>query len=189
MRTQPRLPGVRIIPAAVLLVVIAGCGLPHQPTPSAPQLASGTDAQDGITLTAVAEPATVVTGEVIHVTATLSHEGSDDIVLSGSGSGIVFFSVTRIRDGLGSGPPATTLDCAGHVLAAGGPTVIPFEKSGGYSPDDPNAAFMEAYNADPLLTLPSGIWRIDVATYAKIGPGCTGDQLDLDIGLVVTVTD
>lgn len=61
--------------------------------------------------------------------------------------------------------------------------------SGGYSPDDPNAAFMEAYQADPLLTISSGTWRIDVATYSTIGTGCTGVQLDLEIGMIVTVTD
>jgi hypothetical protein len=125
----------------------------------------------------------------LDVTATLSHDGLEDVALSGSGSGIVFFSVTRLEDGLTSGPPGMTGDCAPHVLPAGEPTTIPFEKSGGYSPDDPNADFMEVYNSDPLLTLPSGTWRIDVATYANIGPGCTGVQLDLDIGLVVTVTD
>lgn len=178
------------MPIALLAVLLlaAGCAA-AEPTPSTPHLASGTVTQDGITLTAGAEPAPVATGEVIDVTATLSHEGPDDLALSGSGSGIVFFSVTRIDDGLTSGPPVMTGDCVGHVLPAGEPTVIPFAKSGGYSPDDPNAAFMEAYNADPLLTLPSGTWRIDVATYANIGPGCTGVQLELALELIVTVTD
>jgi hypothetical protein len=178
-----------------MLAALSGCGMlvddstDSVASPSVPELATGTLTQEGITLTAMAQPATVSTGEVIDVTATLSHDGPEDVALSGSGSGIVFFSVTRLEDGLTTGPPGMTGDCAPHVLPAGEPTTIPFEKSGGYSPDDPNADFMEVYNSDPLLTLPSGTWRIDVATYANIGPGCTGVQLDLDIGLVVTVTD
>jgi hypothetical protein len=177
-----------------ILAAISGCGVLVDATetpasPSTPQLASGTVSQDGITLEARAEPATAPTGDVINVTATLSHDRQDDVALSGSGSGIVFFSVTRLEDGMTSGPPVMTGDCAPHVLPAGEPTTIPFEKSGGYSPGDSNAEFMEMYYSDPLLTLPAGTWRIDVATYANIGPGCTGVQLDLDIGLVVTVTE
>lgn len=171
-----------------LLAALSGCGMSGS-TPSTPQVASGTATQDGITLSAMADPATVWTGEVIDVSATLSHDGEDDVALSGSGSGIVGFSVTRFEDGLTSGGPLMTGDCANHVLPAGEPTVIPFEKSGGYSPGDPNADFMEAYHSDPLLTLPPGTWRIDVATYANIGPGCTGVQLELAVELIVTVAD
>jgi len=189
MRPLPRLAAVRTILVAVVLATVSGCAPFDPPTPSTPQLASGTATQDGITLTAVAEPARVATGEVIDVTATLTNDGADDIELSGSGSGVVFFSVTRLEDGLTSGPPVMTGDCGGHVVPAREPAVIPFAKSGGYSPDDPNAAFMEAYNADPLLTLPPGTWRIDVATYANLGPGCSGEQLDLALELIVTVTD
>jgi len=187
-KQRRRLLGMRAILAIALLAALSSCGVSGI-SPSTPQLASGADTQDGITLSAMADPATLSTGDVIDVSATLSHDAGDDLALSGSGSGVVFFTVTRIEDGLTSGPPMMTGDCAGHVLPAGEPTVIPFEKSGGYSPGDPNAAFMDAYYSDPLLTLPSGTWRIDVATYANIGPGCTGVQLDLAVELIVTVTD
>jgi hypothetical protein len=119
----------------------------------------------------------------------VTHDGTEPIVLSGSGSGFVFFSVTRTADGLTSGEPVWTDDCARHVVPAGDRNVIPFAKSGGWSEEDPNAAFLRTYFADPQLTLPSGTWRIDVVAQGYIGDGCTGAQLDLEVSLIVTVTE
>ena len=82
-----------------------------------------------------------------------------------------------------------TDDCATHELPAGVTTTVPFAKSGGWSEDDPNAAFLSVYFADPELTLPTGTWRIDVTTAGTIGEGCRGEALDLELSLVVTVTD
>ena len=183
-----RLARMRIALAAVLLTQVAACSA-VEPSPSTPQLASGTVTRHGLTLTAIAEPATVAAGEVIDVTATLTNDGPADLELSGSGSGIVFFSVMRLEDGLGSGPPISTGDCAPHVMEADEPLVVPFQKSGGFSPGDENAEFMELYNSSPELTLPAGTWRIDVTTSGNIGPGCTGELLDLALELIVTVTD
>ena len=179
---------MRIAVAAVLLIQVAGCSA-AEPSPSTPPLGSGTVTRHGLTLTATAELATVAAVDVIDVTATLTHDGPGDLQLSGSGSGIVFFSVTRLEDGLGSGPPISTGDCAPHVIHADEPLVVPFQKSGGFSPGDANAEFMEFYNSTPELTLPPGTWRIDVTTSGNVGPGCTGELLDLALGLIVTVTD
>ena len=179
---------MRIAVTAVLLIQLAGCSA-VEPSPSTPQLASGTVSHHGLTLTATAQPATVAADGVIDVTATLTNDGPADLQLSGSGSGIVFFSVTRLEDGLGSGPPLSTGDCAPHVIEAGEPLVVPFQKSGGYSAGDANAEFMEFYNSTPELTLPPGTWRIDVTASGNIGPPCTGELLDLALELIVTVTD
>lgn len=181
---------------AVLLLVACSVsptptaiGLPDDPGSSAPELATGTATEDGITLAVTAEPAVVASGEAIEVEAVLTHDRPDALIVSGSGTGIVFFSVTRLEDGLTSGPPVMTGDCGLHELPAGAPTVVPFSKSGGYSPDDPNADFLEIYFADPELTLPAGSWQIEVTTHGSLGEGCAGPQLDLAISLVVTVTD
>ena len=140
-----------------------------QPGPTAPELASGTVSGHGMTLSVTAEPAVVRAGAPIEVEAVVTNDGAGPIVLSGSGSGLVFFSVTRVDDGLTSGPPGMTLDCVQHVMAPGEPNVVPFSKSGGWSDDDPNAAFLRIYFAEPELTLPSGTWRIDVTTAADRG--------------------
>lgn len=177
--------------AAAPLALIAACGPAPEPRSVEPMPSTAQTVEEvtrqGLTLTAAAEPATVAAGEVIDVTATLAVDGPADLELSGSGSGIVFFSVTRLEDGLGSGPPISTGDCARHLIRADEPMVVPFQKSGGYSPGDANAEFMEIYNSAPELTLPAGTWRIDVTTSGNVGPGCTGELLDLAVELVVSV--
>ena len=142
-----------------------------------------------MTLAAVARPPVVAPGEVIEVVAELTNDGDEPIVLSGSGSGLVFFSVTRLEDGLTSGPAAHTDDCATHELPAGVTTTVPFAKSGGWSENDPNAAFLRTFFSEPELTLPAGRWRIDITTAGSIGEGCTGEAIGLELALVVTVTE
>lgn len=188
----------RFLSLASVAVVAAACSAIPTPTPlgsglrpgpTAPELASGTVSEQGMTLSVTAEPAVVAAGAPIEVEATVTNDGDAPIELSGSGSGFVFFSVTRIEDGLTSGEPAVTDDCAPHVVPVGEPIVVPFAKSGGWSEDDPNAAFLRTYFADPELTLPAGTWRIDVSTAATIGQGCVGEPLDLETALLVTVTE
>jgi hypothetical protein len=188
----------RLVLSVVVALVMAACSLTPTPTPlgsgtqpgpTAPELAAGTVSGHGMTLSASAEPAVVAAGAPVVVEAVVTNDGAEPIVLSGSGSGFVFFSVTRLDDGLTSGPPGMTMDCVQHVVAPGVPTVVPFSKSGGFSPDDPNAAFLRTYFSEPELSLPSGTWRIDVTTVATIGDGCSGPPLDLEIALLVTVTE
>jgi len=194
-----RLVGVqRLVLSPLVALFVAACsvtptptplGSDAQPGPTTPELAAGTVSGQGMTLSVTAEPAVVAAGELIDVQAVVTNDGAEPIVLSGSGSGFVFFSVTRVEDGLSSGEPAMTGDCARHVVNPGEPTVVPFSKSGGFSPDDPDAAFLRTYFAEPELTLPTGTWRIDVTTAATIGEGCVGEPLDLAISLLVTVTE
>jgi hypothetical protein len=154
-----------------------------------PEQAAGTVSEGGITLSATAQPAVVPAGQPIKVEAVLTHDRPEPLIVSGSGSGIVFFSVTRIEDGLTSGPPAMEGDCARHELPPGEPMVVPFAKSGGFSDDDPDAGFLRVYLSDPELTLPAGTWRIDVSTSGNLGDECTGEPLALELALVVTVSE
>jgi hypothetical protein len=64
---------------------------------------------------------------------------------------------------------------------------VPFAKSGGFSPDDANAEFLEAYFAAPDLVLPAGTWQIAVAALGNIGAECDGALIDLAVELVVFV--
>lgn len=176
---------------ATMLVAVASCTSAPSPSEGGPSLGEpiAETSVGGFTLTLAADEAQVRAGDEIGVTATLGHDRDHDIALSGSGSGIVFFSVTRVEDGLTSGPPVHTDDCARHVLPAGPPLTIEFSKSGGYAAEDPNADFMEIYFREPVLTLPAGTWRIDAVTYAWIGEGCTGEPLELAASVEVVVTD
>jgi hypothetical protein len=159
------------------------------PSPSAPELSSGSVSGHGMTLAVTARPAAVAAGQHIEVEAVVTNDGSEPIMLSGSGSGFVLFSVTRVSDGLTSGEPLTTGDCVRHVVPVGEPTIVPFSKSGGWSEGDPNAAFLRTYFSEPELSLPPGVWRIDVTTLGNLGEDCTGPQLDLETSLLETVSE
>lgn len=186
----------RLVPLALVAMLAAACSQSATPTPlaslrdpgpTAPELAAGTVSGRGMTLSAAAESAVVAAGQAIEVEVRLTNDGAEPIVLSGSGSGVIFFSVTRLEDGLTLGDSLRTGDCATQVL--GEPIIVPFSKSGGWSEEDPNADFLRAYFADPELRLPSGTWRIDITVLANIGQGCTGPPVDLALALIVTVTD
>jgi hypothetical protein len=186
----------RLVLPALVLVLVAACsqsptptplGSAFEPGPTAPELAAGTVSGRGMTLSAAAEQAVVAAGQPIEVEVTLTNDGDEPIVLSGSGSGVIFYSVTRLEDGLTLGDSLRTGDCATQVLRE--PIIVPFSKSGGWSEEDPNADFLRAYFADPQLRLPSGTWRIDVAVLANIGEGCTGPPVDLGLSLIVSVTE
>ena len=188
----------RPVLAAAAALILAACsvtptpttlGSGAQPGPTTPELAAGSVSGHGMTLSATAEPAVVAAGEPIDVQAVVTNDGADPILLSGSGAGFVFFSVTRVEDGLTSGAPVMTSDCAPHVVPPGEPVTVPFSKSGAWSDGDPNADFVRTYLADPELTLPSGTWQIDISTAATVGEGCVGEPLDLELSLIVTVTE
>ena len=174
----------------VVAAVLTGCANPARSSPRAsvdggPGLASTSG--DGFTLTLRVERGVARVDEPIEAVATLVNETGAVATLSGPGSGLVFFSVTRLEDGLGSGPPVMEGDCARHELPAGAQSEIAFAKSGGWSADDPNAAFLRAYFADPELRLPAGTWRIEASTSATIGGECTGEPLALRAVVEVVV--
>lgn len=178
-----------VVGAASIVVALAACAAQPDPTPLMPPVGRAEATGNGFRLSAVAASATVASGDPIEVTATLARTDPGPQDLTGSGSGLVFFSVTRLEDGLTSGPPGSRLDCRAYSLSPNEPMTVPFAKSGGFSPDDPNAAFMEAYFADPELTLPPGTWRIGVSAIGNLGRECGGGELiDLAVTLVVFVT-
>lgn len=188
----------RLVLFGAVALFVAGClaaptptplGPDELPGPSNPELAAGTARQGDLALSVTAEPAVVAAGETIGVTATISNEGEDPLVVSGPSSGVVFFSVTRLEDGLSSGPPAIEGDCALQAFAPGQPVGYRFKKSGIFTDDDADADFRRAYFRDPELRLPSGTWRIDISTAGVVGEECRGDPLAIEISLVVTVTE
>ncbi len=142
-----------------------------------------------MTLSVTAEPAVVAAGETIDVEAMVTNDRAEPITVEGPGSGIVFFSVTRLEDGVSSGPPVIEDDCTPHELQPGQPVGFAFKKSGAFTDDDPDAGFRRTYLADPELRLPPGTWRIDVSTAGVIGEQCRGEPVALEISLLVRVTE
>lgn len=188
----------RSLSLALVAVFAAACSQSPTPTPvgsgtvpgpTDPQLASGVATQDDFTLSVMAMPAVAATNEVIEVTGSITNRGPEPMTVSGPGSGVVFFSVTRLEDGVSSGPPVIEGDCAPHEFPPGEPVDFAFKKSGAFTDEDTDAGFRRSYFADTELRLPSGTWRIDVRTAGVIGDACRGEPLDLELSLIVTVTE
>lgn len=176
------------IPTGVLVIglILTACG---SADPPADLPRSNVATGDGFTLAVMVDEPVVSSGDPIAIEASLAFNGPGNATLSGSGSGPVAFSVTRPSDGLTSGEPAWTGDCARLEFAAGEAKRYPFQKSGGFSGDEPNAGFLREYFSQPELRLPVGRWRVDVIAVGAIGEECSGPTLDLETWIVVEVTD
>jgi hypothetical protein len=127
-----------------------------------------------------------VAGAPISLATELSYIGPQpQQKLSGSGSGLVVVSLLQL-DGPLEIAAGSDSDCAGYVIARGAPIAAAYVKSGGWSGEDPNAAFYKAFFADPLLRLPHGAWRV-VATADFYVGGCPGaaHKLNATFDLVV----
>ena len=155
----------------------------HPPAPSA-------QTADGDFRLTISAPRTVWrTDEVIELGATLEYFGTPrETTLRGSGSGPVVFSLVELTGERRMGA-AYTSDCATHVIGVDDPIVTPYQKSGGYSADEPDAAFWEAFFADPELHLPPGQWRVTAEALFDDGPDCTANPVQLSASIVLTITE
>ena len=156
--------------AAIVLALVAACG--QAPTPSGPTgqpiVVVGRDA--GFALSMRVGSDVVDAGVPIDVSSILTWEGAaPSATIWGSGGGPVSFSLEQVGGPLNIGG-AMTADCAKHEYARLVPTAIPFQKSGGYTADDPNAAFYRTYFADPVLRLPAGRWKLTAIANGYLKP-------------------
>lgn len=158
--------------AAVLgltVVLAAACG-------STPSSSASSDGPIGrsvreapFALELVVGKARYAPDQPIEAQATLHFLGPEGrIEISGSGDGPIFFRLEEV-DGPRDMGPAWSDDCASHTIA--GTVTRPFIKGGGWSADDPNAAFYRAFFADPLFRLPAGRWRISAIADFYAMPG------------------
>lgn len=126
-------------------------------------------------------------GEAVEIDAELRYFGpADSIELNGSNSGLVAFRIEQLDGDLATGPGWDDA-CQGYELSMDTPLQVPFEKSGGYSHDDPNAEFYRDFFEEPELRLPPGIWRISAIAHFAIGE-CGGEQVELTASLIVRAT-
>ncbi|HET7676304.1 MAG TPA: hypothetical protein VFK38_00465 [Candidatus Limnocylindrales bacterium] len=123
--------------------------------------------------------------EAIVVEASLVYLGQAPVVASGSGSGLVGFSVVQQGGPLRMEAGGTS-DCVRYQLRPG-PQAVAFSKSGGFSGDDPNAAFYRAFFADPDLHLPPGRWRITAHVDLVLGQECGGEPTDPSASIEIVV--
>lgn len=127
-------------------------------------------------------------GEAIDIRAVLTYVGpGQGAEYFGSGSGPLTFGLreiggTRHLEGF------MELDCSRHAMRSHEPLVVSQFKTGGYSADDPSAAFYEHLLADPLLRLPPGQWELTARAVFSMPPGCgEGRAVSLLALIVLTV--
>jgi hypothetical protein len=191
MHTRPA--ALRPVSAVVLVAaLLVGCASDGRPgtSPAPPDVpAPVARSRDGdFELVVRAERGTYGVGEPIGVAATLRYLGPlPSVTVWGSGSGLVGFALEQVGGPLVMAP-AFTADCAAHELRRDAPLQVAFRKSGGFSNDDPDAAFWKAFFADPLFRLPAGAWRVRAESsfaLAPCGPGVPSATLRSEIRLEV----
>jgi hypothetical protein len=146
--------------AAIAAVVLTSCGADH--TSPEPQPLSVSDRADGFVLSLTLPTDAFVSTEPIELETVFAWEGAAaSRKVWAAASGPLVFTAQQL-DGprvIGGGSDAA---CAIHEFKRGTPLRTGYQKSGGYSETDPDAAFYKAFFADPLFRLPPGTWRISV---------------------------
>jgi len=163
--------------------------IPDEPTGPAlagdPVNASDTDGV--FTLLLEAEQDRYRAGQPLGIDASLTYSGPDDeITALGSGSGLIGFSVQRTSPAITISAVSTS-DCRPYQLTRDAPVAYPFIKSGGFSADDPQASFYEAYFADEQLRLPAGEWTISAGGSFYSGGDCGDDLHELTASVTIIV--
>ena len=114
-------------------------------------------------------------GEPIDLETTLAYLGPDIAVIVGSDwSPPVWFELEHLDGDLDLDGPVSLLTCNLTPIDAGVPLTIPFIKNGGYSGDDPDAAYWKTFFDDPALRLPAGRWRLSSNFQGVTSDRCEG---------------
>lgn len=154
------------------LVSIIGSACAAGPSPAdEPVAIGGRVVAGGFVLEVRLPTQTFAPTDSIPVITTLTWTGAPGAGrIWGSGSGPVSFMFTEVGGAGRTMGGAMTADCTMTEFAPGVPTAIPLGKSGGWTGDDPNAAFYQAWYKDPALHLPTGHWQLRVAVGGFLVP-------------------
>jgi len=184
----------RRLAIAVLLLLAAACApgpsvttpVPTAATPGPSAVLDGS-AEDGtFRVTIHAERPTYRASEVIGISATLAYIGAAATVDAlGSGNGLVGFGLRQL-DGHLRMDPLWEQSCRTYPMKRDAVVAVPFAKSGGFIPTDPDGPFWQAFFADPVLHLPAGTWQIDAILDAYLG-ACGGEHHALTASVTVRV--
>lgn len=142
------------------------------PSPFAPH---AEDLQGPFRLAFDVPKATWTSDEAIVGIATLALVKGSSVELSGSAGLLHGFEFTEVNGSRHVGP-VWTLECGAYRLESGKPITKPITKSGGYTPDQPDADFYREFLKDPVVRLPAGDWTITAIAEFTEGPGCSGQR-------------
>jgi hypothetical protein len=145
-----------------------------------------TDVQGAFELSFELPRTTFRAGEAIDGRAALGVVGGAPVAFGSSGGGPFVFEFTEIN-GRRHVSGAMTADCAPYRLDPGRPMTSAITKSGGFSDDDPDAAFYRAFLNDTPVSLPAGDWRITAGAVLVEGEGCSGASRNLAAPIVLHI--
>jgi hypothetical protein len=137
-------------------------------------------------LTITADKSVYQADEVIACEARLKYTGTEETTVYSSSPLVAF----GIEGGLFDGGFAREDMLMRTAFAPGEEQTLPFQKSGGWSADDPNADYYEAFYADSALVLPPGEYTLSaVMEYATDENDVVGTQQTLIASLNITVEE
>ena len=171
--------------AIALVVMLAACAGPA-PSPTS-SVATAEDVDGSFHLAFTLPRTTWSAGESIEGQSRLTLSAVGPATIVGSGGGVLGFGFAEVGGHRQMGP-AMTADCRTYRIAGNEPIVSPITKSGGYSNDGPDAAFYQAFFADPLVHLPAGEWDI-TAVAEFVENECGGPDHSLTATIRVRVTE
>jgi hypothetical protein len=122
--------------------------------------------------------------EPIEIAATLRYIAGAEATVTSSGSGLVVFGIEQL-DGPVDAIAGRDEACQRYEYRPREVESVEFQKSGGYSNDDPMAGYWRRFFADPELRLPAGKYRI-TATAEYGDPDCGGWRT-LEASIVIAV--
>jgi hypothetical protein len=186
------LSGLGVLAAAVLILVLALAAASMGGAPAPSPTGNVAAMTDGTFEMSIQAPKThYAIDEPIEVLATLEYLGPEPSIDVSSAPGMPGFGVEQL-DGSHRADPGYRLSCASRSFDRGQPVAYPFSKSGGFSPEMPDADFMSRYlnivdgRADPVLRLPAGTWRVFAEAQFAEG-GCSGTAHKLEVGITIVV--
>ena len=166
-----------------LILIVVGCS--SEPQPSAPAPVIGEARDDSFALQIAAERDHYRAGDSIGVSTQVSYLGPKPELVVGHASSLVMVSLEQL-DGPFEAGGGSDLVCVRSTMRPGVPVAASYQKSGGFSADDPLAAQYRAFFADPVLRLPPGTYRF-TATIELFENDCGATGIPHDISAAITI--
>jgi hypothetical protein len=159
---------------AAWLLVMAGCtaGSSSSPPVSLEPIASDTTTSGPYRLSFETDRVTYAEDDVIDAVASLIATDGHDHEVCGAIGGLFGYSFVEVG-GTRHMDAVRDYGAAPYTIPADAPLTSHLHKSGGYTPDDPNAGFYQQWLDDPALRLPQGTW--DIKAWVQLFDGDCND--------------
>lgn len=124
-------------------------------------------------------------GEPIVYSATLTYIGNNKSIQIWGGQTYILFSVTDGKKINMEG--VNTLELTSTVLNQGETQIFPFFKSGGYSANDPDAAFWNKFYSEKDLILPAGTYLISARCVFSLSEKVVDSRYNAEVHTTIIV--